>query len=399
MTYLPAAFSDHFGAPGPTHVVHAPGRVNLVGDHIDYVGLSVLPMAIERRVTLHLRPRADTTVRVANTDPAYSPRSFEVCPGVEPYPAGDWGNYVKAAVFGLARRFPGLTGFDALVESDLPPAAGLSSSSALVVANALALLAANGRQMEPVELADLLADAERFVGTKGGGMDQAICLGAEEGSACRIDFTPLRLTHVPMPGDWRVVVASSLVEASKSADARTVYNQRSVECREAFDTVVAYLGVADAVSSYGELLTQSKRGKLLDAAIHLPEHLRPRFLHVVTEAVHVHDAEGFLRRNQAERFGKVMLASHASLRDGYEVSCAELDELAEIATGAGALGARLTGAGFGGCAIALATADTVDGIVEALRKGFYAPRNVGDDSLAAHLFVARPGAGAEVREC
>ena len=197
-----------------THVVKAPGRVNLIGEHIDYNGLPVLPMAIQRRVEMVFCSRDDEMVRLANaTSKAFGPREFRLGRRVPRGPAGDWGNYPRAAAQALTGEFGLLGGLDGLVASNLPIAVGLSSSAALVVAVGLAIMEVNIYDLEREELAELLAAGERYVGTQGGGMDQAVCLLAEKGSATRISFDPLAVTHVPIPDDWRFVVASTLVKA------------------------------------------------------------------------------------------------------------------------------------------------------------------------------------------
>src|SRR5256886_8064273 len=214
-------------SPGPMHVVRAPGRVNLIGEHIDYCGLPVFPMALRQSLHIAFHPRSDRETRLVNRDPRFAPSAFAVTESIPPAPAGDWGNYARAAAQALAQRFPDLRGVDALVESDLPIAAGLSSSSALLVAMALAIMHANGVSVPSLELMELLGRGERYVGTAGGGMDQAIILGARAGGASRIDFHPLRLTPTAVPGDWQFLVAWSLVHAEKSGGARQAYNERT----------------------------------------------------------------------------------------------------------------------------------------------------------------------------
>src|SRR6266480_4640422 len=197
-----------FGAMGKTPaLVRAPGRVNLIGEHIDYCGLPVFPMAIRQSLRIAFHPRSDRETRLVNRDPRFAPCAFAVSESIPPAPTGDWSNYARAAVGAVAQRFPDLRGVDALVESDLPIAAGLSSSSALVVAMALAILHANGVSVASLELMELLGKGERYVGTAGGGMDQAIILGAQVGCASRIDFHPLRLTPTAVPADWQFLVA------------------------------------------------------------------------------------------------------------------------------------------------------------------------------------------------
>jgi galactokinase len=333
--------------------VSAPGRVNLVGEHTDYNGLPVFPMAIQRAVNISFRPRGDARIRLENLDPRFEPREFDVGPEIEPFAAGDWGNYAKAAAQALARRAPIRRGFEALVDGDIPSAAGLSSSSALVVATTLALLAANETEIDPLELMDLCARAEHYVGTRSGGMDQAICLGGRAGHAVLIDFEPLRLRPTPVPSDWRFVIANTFVEAKKSGSAQAGYNARVRECAEALRGLEA--------RTYRDLVERHPLGELLELADEkLRDPLRRRFRHVVSESARVEDARAAMLEGDLDAFGRLMDASHASLRDEYEVSCPELDRLVERARAGGAAGARLTGAGFGGCAVALCRANRLD---------------------------------------
>ena len=383
--------------------VRAPGRVNLIGEHIDYNGLSVLPMAIQRHVTLLVRPRTDRTVRVATTAAGLDPCEFPLTDDIPSFPTGHWGNYVKAAAQALEREQGPLAGFDALIHSTVPVAAGLSSSSALVIGVALALLAANRRRWDPLPVAEAMALAERYTGTQGGGMDQAISLGAVEGTASRVDFAPLRLTPVPVPPAWRFVVAHSLSRAEKSGGAQATYNRRTVECREALKTVEQRLGSSRSEGSSGRhgtgyvtLLARFPVDALLETAgAALDGDLLRRFRHVVTEADRVRLAEAALRAADLPAFGALLSASHTSLRDDYEVSSPALDELVRLAMDAGAVGARLTGAGMGGCIVAVEAADAAERIVDGLRARFFQPRAPADP-LGDHLFLADPAGGARV---
>jgi galactokinase len=378
-------FVRRFERPGPTHLVRAPGRVNLIGEHTDYNGLPVFPMAIQRAVEVAFRARKDGVVRLANVDPRFEPREFEIAREIPPFVAGDWGNYAKAAVQALALRADLRRGFDGLVDGDIPDAAGLSSSSALLVACALALLRANDADIDRAELMSLCARAERYVGTHSGGMDQAICLGGRSGSAVVIDFEPLRLRPTPVPSDWRFVVANTLVEAKKSGSAQQGYNARVRECREAlraFADAPEGKELAGPEPTYADLVARVPDGRLLAVAERvLPEPLLRRFRHVVTEAIRVEDARAAMLEGDLPAFGRAMNASHASLRDDYEVSCRELDALVDAALEHGAAGARLTGAGFGGCIVALCYAGRVDALLGALEDGF-----VAEPSPAAAVF-------------
>lgn len=391
----------------PSLFVRAPGRVNLIGEHVDYNGLPVLPMALQREVALLLRPREDMEVRLMNVGGEFGERRFGVSSNVDPYATGDWGNYAKAAVQALARlvtrergsnggpRGRALRGFEAVLDSDVPVASGLSSSSAVVIATGLATLAANGRTLPLLDMAELMAEAERYTGTRGGGMDQAISLGALVGTATRIAFAPLGMTSVPVPRAWRFVVASSLVRAEKSGGAQAAYNARTRECRQALERV--WLRVrGGGEPSYAALVAgRSSRELLAAAEAVLEEPLLRRFRHVVTEAERVDAAEAALRGGDLRRFGALMDASHESLATDYEVSSPVLDALVAEARTAGAAGARLTGAGFGGCVVAVCAREEEDALLARLEDAFYRPRGV-EGPLEAHLFPAEAAGGASV---
>jgi len=369
-------------------VARAPGRVNLIGEHTDYNGLPVLPMALDREIVLAFEPRADRRVILRNSDARFPAIDFELGEEIPPDAGGAWGNYVRAAGQALWREAGPLVGIEGEVSSTLPVASGLSSSSAMVVATAIALLDASHKSVPRERLMDLLARGERYVGLEGGGMDQAISLGGVAGSALRIDFRPsLTLTPVRVPEAWRVIVAPSLVEARKSAGAKDAYNARVRECREALAR-----GTGHGARDYQELLARVSVPEALAAARPLLDDvLFRRFRHVVTEGARVDAAVEALRAADLAAFGALLRASHASLRDDYEVSSKELDELVAISEGAGAAGARLTGAGFGGSIVAVASSDFSDAVLSALSRDYYRPRGV-----PSAAFVAVPSAGARV---
>jgi len=386
-------FARRFGGP-PVRLVQAPGRVNLIGDHVDYNDLPVLPMAIQHRIMMLVRSREDARVRLENVDPAYEPVSFEVGAAIEADGAGHWANYSKAAAQALVRAFGPLAGLDGLVLGTIPPAAGLSSSSALVVAAALALGDVNDLATDRRALMALLADAEHYVGTRGGGMDQAICLGATPGTATRIDFRPLRLNPVGVPGDWRFLVGSSGVRARKSAGAREVYNRRRQECDEAIAMLTEDLGLeGDARTWRGvlEVLAPDELTARLSGALDAPLDRRAR--HVLTEAARVDTAAAAMAAGDAHAFGRLMTESHESLRDDYEVSGPELNALVSLALEAGAAGARLTGAGLGGCVVALAPAPVASRIEARWREAFHGPRGIDHPDS---VFVADAAGPASV---
>jgi galactokinase len=328
-------------------------------------------------------------VILTSADSRHGPVEFTLGDSIPSEADGAWGNYPRAAAQALWRDSGALQGIEGEYSSTLLAAAGLSSSSAMVVATALALLDANGRTVPRERLMELLARGERYVGLESGGMDQAISLGGVAGCALRIDFRPsLRLEAIPIPPDWRIIVAPSLVEARKSAGARDAYNARVRECREALrESRVASYESRD----YFDLLSQVSATDALDAArARLDDTLFRRFRHVVTEAGRVEEAVAAMRANDLATFGGLLRGSHASLRDDYEVSVPVLDELVSIAEAAGAAGARLTGAGFGGCIVAVTSADRAERVLEALGREYYARRGVANAA-----FVAVPSQGAE----
>jgi galactokinase len=397
---LAKVFADRFGAP-PTHLVRAPGRVNLIGEHIDYCGLPVFPMALQKEVRIALRPRADSIVRVQNVTAEFEPVEFEIEPAIPPDPAGHWANYLKAPANELARRFAIWRGFEGVVESTIPVAAGLSSSSALVDAVGLTLAHLNEVPTEARGLGELMADAERYVGTQGGGMDQAIVLGARARYAARISFDPLRLRHVGVPDEWCFVVADTGTRAEKSGPVQIAYNLRRKECEEALRTMtghVAQTGLTERLTtSYAQLVDAIDVDTLVEVASDVLEGnpLR-RFRHVVTEAHRVEEAVDCMRAADVGGFGAHMDASHGSLRTDFSVSTTALDELVAIAREGGARGARLTGAGFGGCVVALADRWTVGSVLETLVAEFYEPNDM-TDRIDDRVFIAVPSAGATFR--
>ena len=432
-------------------VAIAPGRVNLIGEHTDYNGLPVLPIAIDRDVRVAFQVTDEAVVRLDSPSAGFAPFEFRLDRPIEAADQGDWSNYVRAAARGLLEHRVRLErGVEGTVAGDVPIASGLSSSSALVVASALALLKANavevGRDAGPaptlsrLELAALMARAERFVGLKGGGMDQAACLHGVADHALLIDFDPLRVTPVPVPEGWRWVVASSLVLAEKSGGAREAYNERARQCREALAVVGGVTAVEPAVAerasrageythTHRDLVAVERASRprsngvtrrTADAAPGAPTYrdlvavddldgllrharrvLAPvlfrRFRHVVTEGQRVELAERAMRDGDMLRFGDLMVRSHESLRDDYEVSTGELDAIVTVALEAGAAGARLTGAGFGGCAVALCDDTTVAPVMEALAARFYEPR-LGRPPTRDMMFAAKPSGGARVEE-
>ena len=352
----------------PELTVTVPGRANLIGEHIDYHALPVLPIALGRAIRVRFAPRPDSRIRAVSGP--YGEREFEWTGQLSPVAAGDWENYLRAAAQTVTGRWGTGRGIDAVVESDLPAAAGLSSSSALIVAFTLALLRANGVEAGFEELMEVLPDGEQFVGTRGGGMDHAAVLGSRAGYASLIHFRPVSIRHVRIPPHWAFLVANSRVHAEKSGAVRDRYNaireagaQALLENRE--------LGALLALSD-DEVLAEVKQ---------------PVLRHVVTEAKRVERAVWAMEENQPESFGRLLLASHASLRDRLKISVPAVDGLVDAAMASGAVGARLTGGGFGGCAVVFCLRNQLDSVREGIARRFYA----GDFS---DIIDAEPSAGA-----
>jgi galactokinase len=352
----------------PEHTITVPGRANLIGEHIDYHGLPVLPIALRRAIRVRFTPRADHRIRAASG--AYGHREFEWTHALAPVAPGDWENYLRAAARIVAQRWGLGRGIDAGVTSDLPAAAGLSSSSALLVAFTLALLRANEHFATFESLMEVLPDGEQFVGTRGGGMDHAAVLGSKEGCASLISFNPVAIRHVPIPPSWAFLVAHSRVHAEKSGAVRERYNAIRTEGAEAMREN----------RQLPELLQLTKS----EILFHVKQ---PVLQHVLTEAIRVREAVQAMERDQPKVFGELLLEAHASLRDRLRISVPAVDQLVEAAMHSGALGARLTGGGFGGCAVVFCHREDLARVRAGIVERFYA----GD---SGHMIDAEAGAGA-----
>jgi galactokinase len=370
---------EAFGAGGEIALASAPGRVNLIGEHIDYHGLAVLPMAIGRRIRIAYRPGSGRRIRAVSQP--YGAREFEWTPALQPAAAGDWSNYLRAAAQAVTGKWGVFRGVDLAIVSDLPAAAGLSSSSALIVAVTLALLRAGGYEPGFEELMEVLPEGEHFVGTRGGGMDHAASLASLPGCASLIGFDPVSVRPIPIPEGWRFLVAHSMLAAEKSGAVRELYNSR----RQAGVAALARMGLKSYREADG-----------IAAPVELSRQERDSFEHVTGEAARVRDAAAAMERCDPAAFGRLLVESHASLRDRLRVSVPALDRLVEAALGCGAAGARLTGAGFGGCAVIFTNAEDHWAVRRGLIEGYYANRPDFDESL--HLIDAWPAAGALCRE-
>ena len=427
-----SVFRAAYGA-GPISVYRAPGRVNLIGEHTDYNHGYVMPIALDRDTVILARPRADGQVVLRNIEPArYGERRFTLGVQIEAGPRGDWENYIKGPAQALWGRFgPLANGMDALVigraPHGVPVGAGLSSSSALTVAAAVALMGVNGLEMPRPELARFCAEAEWYVGTRGGMMDHFISLMGRRGHALFLDCRPdpdaagvFRSDWAPIPAGYAFLVCDS---GKRRQTAHSAYNLRVAECKLGVqllkrryptithlrDVSTRALGLTPAALDAllkQELPAQADAAGLQRLGISadfLAELLRyhglngnevfavqARCRHVISENQRVLDSIEALRQGDARRLGALMGQAHRSMSVDYQASCAEVDVLVELLQeSAGVLGARITGAGWGGCVVALIEEGADAGLLQRI-----APRYRQQTGLEAQAFLCRPAGGA-----
>jgi len=479
------AFSKKFVGQTPDFIVRAPGRVNLIGEHIDYCGYDVLPMAVEKDILFAVkvvRPsESRNIIQLCNTESTFTPIQLDLTSkddttiklGVE---NRHWSIYFLAAFHGICSKYDhlvdvgNLKSLKIMADGNVPKGSGLSSSSAFVCGSAVSLLFANLEEEEfselgTAEIAECCIECERRVGVDSGGMDQTICMMAHKGYAKYIEFRPeLRGTDIKLPPMERTrwVIANCLKEHKLQDESGTQnYNTRVVECRLAalllakelklrqWRSVMTFRDIQEMTGlkldvllfktmdllnneSYSieqieddldvkalgitleDLMVGLKRGKsVLKNLRTLTKYRLPlqnRALHVYGEASRVQnfkdlctstfdleDGElpeyGPQEERVVSRLGKLMTDSHVSCRDKYECSCEELDELQSLCIEGGALGSRLTGAGWGGCIVSLVEEEKVKAFKAYLNKNYYAsipkvPLN--------HQFTTSPSAGLTV---
>jgi galactokinase len=349
-------FEGIFGAR-PELRVRVPGRVNLIGDHTDYHEGFVLPMAINRGITLHACRRAEHQIRIhSNTLDADLVLNFDTS---ERHPER-WAHYFQGVLRVFGARFPLRAGCDVFIDADLPPGGGLSSSSALVVGFVELISAIQGIALSPLERALLGRDAEHWFGTTGGIMDQFVISHARAGHAVLLDCRSLAYEYIDVPENAAIVVA----------DTGTRHDQIVSPFAERRRQAEAALHVLQSVDP--------QVSSLRDVAASDLERVRPALLeadpsgilwqrckHVSTENSRVQAAAWALQRHDLKVAGKLMTESHISLRDDYDVSSPELDSMVEAAWESPyCYGARMTGGGFGGCTVNLVASDAVDSFCE-----------------------------------
>jgi galactokinase len=371
-------FTGIHGA-APEVVVRAPGRVNLIGEHTDYNEGFVLPAAIDRYVEFAGRRRADRKVRAHSVD--FNDSVEFSLDDIQKDPEHRWSNYLRGVSKFLEEDGHRLAGADVVLGGNVPREAGLSSSAAVEVGATAFWQKLAGLKLDPVYVVKLSRRAENeFVGVPCGIMDQFISALGRREHALFLDCRDLSYRHVPLRGEVKVVVCNSGV---KRALAQSEYEVRLKQCRQS----VAQLRTKGlAVNSLRDVEPEDlETGR--DA---LSEILLRRARHVVTENQRTREAVQVLEAGDIERFGELMNASHVSLRDDYEVSSKELDTLVELAwKQPGTLGARMTGAGFGGCTVNLVRADAAEAFADAVRKGYQEALG-----LKAEIYVCQASDGA-----
>ncbi len=374
------AFQRIFGSP-PEVIVRAPGRVNLIGEHTDYNDGFVLPAAIDRAITYAGRRRTDRRVRVFSMD--FNASVEFSLDGIQRDSQNSWSNFLRGVSKFLEADGHYLTGADIAFGGDVPREAGLSSSAAVEVGAVAFWKKLLGLTLDPIYIVKLSRRTENeFVGVPCGIMDQFISALGRRDHALFLDCRNLTYRHVPLRADVKIVVCNSGV---KRALAQSEYEVRLKQCQQA---VAKIAGTGLAVES----LRDVKLSDLRAARGVLTDLLWRRAYHVVSENQRVLEAVRVLEGGDLERFGALMNASHNSLRDDYEVSSKELDALVEIARKQpGVLGARMTGAGFGGCTVNLVRADAAEAFAQAVGRGYQ--QALG---LNAEVYICQASDGALV---
>lgn len=338
----------------------APGRVNILGEHTDYNEGFVFPAAIDREVGIVAAGRQDATVRAYSV--SFSQHDEFRLDRLDRSADAAWSNYLRGVFDQFQRSGFSPSGLDLVIDGDVPVGAGLSSSAAVEVATAVTIRDLCGFSLPGAQLALLCQAAEReFVGVSCGIMDQFISTLAEEGRALFIDCRDLTYRAVPLHPEVGIVVCDSRVQRRLDNSA---YNQRRRECEEAVALLAPALGPIRA-------LRDVTSAQLEELASRLPEPVRSRARHVVTENERVTRGMELLERGEIDAFGRLLYRSHVSLQRDYEVSCPELDLLVEAASAqTGTVGARMTGAGFGGCTVNLVRSEAVTDWIPAVREQY-----------------------------
>jgi galactokinase len=369
---ITAAFAAQFHE-APTYIVRAPGRVNLIGEHTDYNDGFVFPMAIDRAIWLALRPRTDQEVHITSLD--YGDTAvFHLTDFHKEN--NHWIEYVKGVAWALQQAGHTLHGWEGVMSGDIPRGSGLSSSAGLELAAARAFTAVSHIPWQPAPMALLSQKAEnQWVGVNCGIMDQMISAVGEAGRAILIDCRTLETTAAPLPSGTAVVILDT---ATRRGLVDSAYNERRQQCEAA----AAFFGVP--------ALRDVSVAQFLEMENQLDELTRKRARHVVTENQRTLNAARAMQLDDAPLLGQLMHDSHISLRDDFQVSCPELDTMVRIAQSEeSCYGARMTGAGFGGCAVAL-----VNQAEAAEFAANVAAQYEAETSLTPQIYICQPVDGA-----
>jgi galactokinase len=384
---LIADFRGQFQLP-PALLARAPGRINLAGEHVDYNEGVVLPVAIDRFVQIAAAPAAGSTVaiRAGDLNEIVSFRLDQLAQHVDsagkPLPA--WAAYPAGVAWALQEAGYPVVGMQAVFNSNVPSGAGLSSSAAVEVAFAFAWQALGGWKAERLALAQACQQAENlYVGVKCGLMDQFASACGMAGQVMIFDTRSLDWEALPLPPGTAIVVADTGLRRSLAAIA---YNERRAACEQAVLLLQRYLPKVKALRDISSV-------EFAAYSAFLPPEIRKRAEHVVVEMARVSQAISCLRRGDIQYFGGLMYASHHSLRDLYEVSCPEIDYLVEVTRKLpGCYGARLSGAGFGGCTVNLVEEAQAPEFIQKLKEKY--KRHTGKEA-AVYLCHASRGAGVQ----
>ena len=355
-------------------IYRAPARVNLIGEHTDYNEGFVMPAAINFSTRVTVTPRDDRVIAVSSEN-FQETFKFDL-DDTKASAKGHWSDYVRGVALTLEQAGYRLKGAQLQIRGDVPIGAGLSSSASIEVATGYALLQHSGFAIERIELAKLCQRAEQnFVGMRCGIMDQFVACHGQEGRALLLDCRSLEYELLPLPEDVRLVICNTMV---KHQLAGSEYNQRRSECEEGVHHLARALPDVRALRDVS----------LADLEAHgreLPEAVYRRCRHVISENARVLQAKTALENRDLSEFGQLMNESHRSLRDDYEVSCAELDLMVELAREAhGVYGARMTGGGFGGCTINLVKAESCTDFTDSVAREY--ERSTG---VAPEIYVCR----------
>jgi len=374
---LAVEFAYRFGRV--PRVSRAPGRVNLIGEHTDYNDGFVMPAALEFATLTAASPRPDRRLRVYSMIMDET-REFDLD---SPPRAGnaDWSDYVVGVALMLEKSGRRLSGADLVIFTDVPIGSGLSSSAALEVSSAHALITAAGLKFDAIETAKLCQRAENdFVGMRCGVMDQYISCCGVAGHALLIDCRSLGSRNVAIAPNLRLLVANSSV---RHQHAGGEYNARREACEEGVRLLSRHLGPIKALRDVTPEQLSAQRRKL-------PDLIYRRCRHIVTENARVLEAERALNAGDFLACGRAMNASHVSMRDDFEITCPEIDALVGLAQAVdGVYGSRMTGGGFGGCTVSLVEADAVDRVSQVLIDGYRVATG-----LEAEIFACAPSDGA-----